>query len=306
MILNKNPEKNLKIMKEKLEIVFQKYNQNSFLDSDPIGIVHEYEDFRDQELVAFISSTFSFGNVTYIRKTLKKILAKLGEHPVNTLLNMSYQKNNVLFKNCSYRWINSDAIEAFILVLSSVFKKYGSLENCFLKEYKKDTETLRGSLTHFRNQLINEGRNLKIEEKARNGLHYLLPDPSKSSPCKRFNLFLRWVVRPSDGIDLGLWHSIHTKQLTIPLDTHIAKICVQIGLTKRKSMNYLMAEEITNSLKKIDPIDPTRFDFAISRLGILKHCPKKCIMQICCECPIKELCVNWGKSQKHIKIATKI
>ena len=149
MILNKNPEKNLKIMKEKLEIVFQKYNQNSFLDSDPIGIVHEYEDFRDQELVAFISSTFSFGNVTYIRKTLKKILAKLGEHPVNTLLNMSYQKNNVLFKNCSYRWINSDAIEAFILILSSVFKKYGSLENYIrsgLNISEKEIQQLRSFL----------------------------------------------------------------------------------------------------------------------------------------------------------------
>ena len=297
MSLNKHQPKDIFLMKRKLEIVFKKYNQQSFLDSDPIGIVHEYKDSRDQELVAFISSTFAFGNITYIRKTLKTIFFQLGKNPSNKLLNLHPKMNNELFREFKYRWINSDTIKTFMLILSSILKKYGSLEKCFLRDYKENEETLRGSLTHFRNKLINESENIKINEKGKRGLQYLLPDPSKSSPCKRFNLFLRWVIRPSDGIDLGLWDSIHTNQLTIPLDTHMAKICVQIGLTKRTKMNFLMAEDITNSLKRIDPIDPTRFDFAISRLGILKHCPKKCIIEICCRCPIKEICVNWDKSK---------
>ena len=302
MSIIKNSDKNLKLIKNKLEIVFKKYNRNCFVDSDPIGIVHQYESPRDKELVAFISSAFSFGNVMYIRKTLRRIFYELGKNPSNTLLNMNFPMDDILFSNFNYRWINRDAIRAFIAILSSIYKKYGSLENCFLENYKKNDDTLRDSLIFFRNRLIKEGEKIKIDEKGRRGLYYLLPDPSKSSPCKRFNLFLRWVVRPADGIDLGLWNSFHTKQLTIPLDTHMAKICVQIGLTKRKVTNYLMAEDITKSLKKIDPIDPTRFDFAISRLGILKHCPKKCIIEICCKCPIKELCVNWKNNQKSNKI----
>tara|TARA_A100001037_G_scaffold148974_1_gene134583 strand:+ start:36758 stop:37675 length:918 start_codon:yes stop_codon:yes gene_type:complete len=297
MNLTKNQYQNVELIKRKLEIIFKKYNQNIFLNSDPLGIVHEYKNSKDQELVAFVSSTFAFGNITYIRKTLKAIFFELGKSPTNTLFNMGSNLDNTLFRDFKYRWINSSAIRTFMLILSSILKKYGSLENCFLENYKKDEETLRDSLIHFRNKLINEGKNRKIDEKGNQGLQYLLPDPSKSSPCKRFNLFLRWVIRPSDGIDLGLWRSIHTNQLTIPLDTHMAKICVQIGLTKRKITNYLTAEDITNSLKAIDPIDPTRFDFAISRLGILKHCPKKCIVEICCECPIKELCINWEESK---------
>jgi len=295
MILSKNKNINQELLEEKLEAVFQKYNRSSFIDSDPIGIVHEYKETKDQELAAFISSTFAFGNVTYIRRVLKKILKLLGKHPAEALLNMSY-RDKKLFKNCNYRWINSDAIQSLIFILSSIYKKYGSLENCFLKEYKEETETLRDPLIHFRNKLMNESRNLNLNVKTSKGLHYLLPDPSKSSACKRFNLFLRWVIRPSDGVDLGLWRSIKTKQLTIPLDTHIAKICFQIGLTKRKAINYMMAEDITNSLRKIDPIDPIRFDFAISRLGILRHCPKKKVIRICCECPIKEICVNWERN----------
>ena len=105
MSIIKNSDKNLKLIKNKLEIVFKKYNRNCFVDSDPIGIVHEYKDSRDQELVAFISSTFAFGNITYIRKTLKTIFFQLGKNPSNKLLNLNPKMNNELFREFKFVYI---------------------------------------------------------------------------------------------------------------------------------------------------------------------------------------------------------
>jgi len=95
----------------------------------------------------------------------------------------------------------------------------------------------------------------------------LLPDPEKNSPCKRLNMFLRWMVR-KDSVDVGLWSEIDKAKLIIPLDTHVSKISRALGLTQRKTDSWKTAEEITFNLKKFDPQDPVKYDFAIFGLGI--------------------------------------
>ncbi|MBE9531259.1 MAG: DUF2400 family protein, partial [Proteobacteria bacterium] len=115
--------------------------------------------------------------------------------------------------------------------------------------------------------------------------------PEKKSACKRLNLYLRWMVRRGDKLDFGLWRDITPAKLIIPLDTHIARISSNIGLTKRKSADWRMAEEITASLRELDPEDPTKYDFSLARLGILEKCTKNREPAKCEACLIKEICV---------------
>ena len=112
-------------------------------------------------------------------------------------------------------------------------------------------------------------QNLFVEEKVTQGIKFMFPLPSKGSVCKRMNLFLRWMVR-KDELDFGLWDEIDKSKLIIPVDTHIARICRKLKLTKKKNINWNMAEEITENLKKYDPDDPVKYDFAICHIGMRK------------------------------------
>jgi len=108
-----------------------------------------------------------------------------------------------------------------------------------------------------------------INGKTSLGIKFMFPNPEKGSACKRMNLFLRWMIR-KDELDFGLWKSISPSQLIIPVDVHIARISQKLKLTTRKNISWNMAEEITNNLKKIDPVDPVKYDFALCHIGIRK------------------------------------
>ncbi|MCK4719805.1 DUF2400 family protein, partial [bacterium] len=96
---------------------------------------------------------------------------------------------------------------------------------------------------------------------------HLLPDPGKGSACKRMNLYLRWMVR-EDDVDPGGWGKVSRSRLLVPLDIHMFRICSMLNLTCRKQANLLTVMEITNAFREINPDDPVKYDFAITRLGI--------------------------------------
>jgi uncharacterized protein (TIGR02757 family) len=104
-------------------------------------------------------------------------------------------------------------------------------------------------------------------------------------------MMLRWVVRPADGIDLGLWSGIAPAQLVIPVDTHVCRISRYLGLTSRKAADWRMAQEITTVLRTFDPADPVKYDFSLAHLGISEGCNGK-DMSRCTSCPIVGICAQ--------------
>ena len=148
-------------------------------------------------------------------------------------------------------------------------KREGSLKNLFLKFYPEhqDEKNLKNSLSQFSNYFLCEG--LLEDNKITQGFRFMFADPLTGSACKRMNLFLRWMIR-KDELDFGIWNEIPTDKLVIPVDTHVARICKKLNLTKRKNPGWKMAEEITENLKKFDPADPVKYDFAICHIGMRK------------------------------------
>jgi uncharacterized protein (TIGR02757 family) len=118
-----------------------------------------------------------------------------------------------------------------------------------------------------------------------------LADPARGAACKRLNLFARWMVRPDDGVDLGLFAPARPDQLVIPLDTHVARISRYLGLTTRGTVDWRMAAEVTAALRRFCPRDPVRYDFALSRLGILNACPRRADPRRCRGCLLLPGCV---------------
>ena len=149
-----------------------------------------------------------------------------------------------------YRLHKQDEILSLLRMLSVVYRKHGSLYEIFQKYYNRSTIEV---VIHFTSEL----RRISGEPHT-----FLIPDPLSGSPCKRLNLFFRWMVR-RDGIDLGLWEKVSPANLIIPLDTHIGKVAYQLRWISTPSLSWKKAEEITNILKKFDPDDPVRYDFSL-------------------------------------------
>jgi uncharacterized protein (TIGR02757 family) len=153
------------------------------------------------------------------------------------------------------------------IILNKEINKHKSIKQIFLQGYNIYDEDVKNGISRFSKHFINSF--IETFGNVSDGIKFMFPLPEKGSACKRMNLFLRWMVR-KDELDFGLWKEIPASKLVIPVDTHVARISRKLKLTKRKNADWKMAEEITSNLKKFDPEDPIKYDFAICHLGIRK------------------------------------
>jgi endonuclease III len=112
------------------------------------------------------------------------------------------------------------------------------------------------------------------------------------------------MVRPADGVDLGLW-PIAPSELVIPVDTHIHRISRNLGLTKRRTATWATAEEITAALRKFDPEDPVKYDFALCHLGVSRECPSRPDRAKCQQCVLQDVCSVWTTGRREKTSAKK-
>jgi uncharacterized protein (TIGR02757 family) len=103
-------------------------------------------------------------------------------------------------------------------------------------------------------------------------------------------MWLRWMVRGPDAIDLGFWSEVGPARLTVPLDTHVHRLGRYLGLTGRRQADWRTAAEITAALRALDPADPLRYDFALAHMGISGQCPTRRVEAVCAACPIRGVC----------------
>ena len=253
-------------IKNKLNYHYKAFDRAT-ISPDPLEIPHRFKNTSDIEIAAFIASVFAYGSVTQILKTLELIFEVVGKDPHNFVMEYNHKKDKKLFKNIKHRFYTGEDIAALFAGLNKIYQTYGSLNYLFLLYYFEKAENIKGALSFFSRNLTDIV--IKSSESSSNGVKFMFPDPLKGSACKRQNLFLRWMIR-NDELDFGLWKEIPASKLVIPVDTHIAQISKKLYLTKRENVSWKMAEEITNNLKKLDPNDPVKYDFALCHIGMRK------------------------------------
>lgn len=258
-------KENEKKLKRKLDYHYKFFDAEK-IHPDPLEFPHRFGDWFDIEISAFLSSLFAYGNLKQITATLDKIHFVMGESPHKFITNYSVENKFEFPVEIKHRFFTQNDIHALFLSLDKIYNTYGSLKFLFLLYYFPNENNIKSSLSFFSRNLFD--LILRYSEET-NGIKFMFPDPNKGSACKRMNLFLRWMVR-KDELDFGLWEEIPTNQLIIPVDTHVAKICRELKLTKRKNLGWEMAEEITEELKKFDSNDPVKYDFAICHIGMRK------------------------------------
>jgi uncharacterized protein (TIGR02757 family) len=252
-------------LKQKLDYHYKAFNKSN-LEPDPLQFPHLFKDEKDIEVMSFIASVFAYGNVKQINSSLKKFLELADNKPFSFIQNLNSTEMNREF-SLIHRFYSSKDIVQFFSLLNLAYSEFGSLKKLYLfGEDEADINT-KNAITNFSNYFLIKAR--KEFEDISRGIKFMFPLPEKGSACKRMNLFLRWMVR-KDELDFGLWNEIPTSKLLIPVDTHIARICKQLKLTKRKNVSWQMAVEITENLKKFDANDPVKYDFAICHIGMRK------------------------------------
>jgi uncharacterized protein (TIGR02757 family) len=254
------------VLKQKLEYHYKAFDKSK-LEPDPLQFPHLFNDEKDIEVMAFIASVFAYGNVKQIINSLNKFLLVCNNKPYQFIKN-STKQNSAGKYSFSHRFYTTRDVIHFFQLLNITYDEFGSLKKLFLSGYNSEEKNLKNAITNFNQYFLTKAQ--KENKKLSRGLKFMFPLPEKGSACKRMNLFLRWMVR-KDELDFGLWSEIPTSKLIIPVDTHVARICKQLKLTKRKNVSWKMAEEITENLKKFDHDDPVKSDFAICHIGMRKQ-----------------------------------
>lgn len=270
-----------------LDAVLEQYGRAAFLHSDPVVAVHRYDDPRDQEVVAFLAASLAFGNVRSVQRSVDRALAPLGDRPAHRLARMSAGAARRAAEGFVHRWVASQDLANLFRMLGAALRRAGGLEALFAAGQGLEHPDVRpGALA-----LVRALRRLAPEDVDcdRRGTRSFLPRVEGPGASKRLFLFLRWMVR-RDEVDLGLWSTARPAQLLVPLDTHIARLGQRLGFTARRSPGIAMALEITEALRRVDPQDPVKYDFALTRLGILRQCPGRFSEEACRECGVGPVC----------------
>ncbi|MFK5880907.1 MAG: TIGR02757 family protein [Sulfurospirillum sp.] len=234
-----NDEANKRDTKE--ELTLQK--------ADPLLVASEYK----EEFVSLICAMYAYGNANLIVKFLSSLDF--------SLLDANEKDIEEGMENRYYRFQSSkDTIEIFKTF--NKIKKTTTLEKIFMDGYSKNLDIMDGifrlmEVIYDTNPYRSRGYEFLIGK---------IPKKKPTSPYKRWHMFLRWMVR-EDNLDFGLWSGVDKKDLLMPLDTHTFKIGQKLGLIKRKIYDFKSVVELTNSLRKLDPKDPVRYDFALYRIG---------------------------------------
>jgi uncharacterized protein (TIGR02757 family) len=243
------------LKKKLLDSLYDRYNKREFVHPDPLEFLYNYEDPKDREIVGLIAASLAYGRVLQILKDVSYILNKMDE-PYNFVMGSTHGSLMIDFDGFVHRYTNGEEMATFLSNIKNILISYGSLHDCFLSKIKKDDDTIFPALSEFIKILVPDGQ--------RNSL---IPSSNCKSPCKRLNLFLRWMVR-SDDVDPDGWSDLSRSKLIVPLDTHMHHISLALKLTERKQADMKTALEITDKFKTISPNDPVKYDFSLTRLGI--------------------------------------
>jgi len=279
-------------LKESLDAICARYD-GRYVETDPVCFPRRYEGADDREVVAFLTAALSYGRVPQIKTSVERLLAVLGGRPATFVRRFEPARGVRALSGFVHRFNDARDTGLLLFFVRQMLERSGTIERFFLEGYGPGDDDVGPALSSFARRALTLDCSPYYRRgslPAAAGVRFFLPSPEDGSTCKRLAMYLRWMVRRDDGVDLGLWNGLSPSKLVIPLDTHVSRIASYIGLTSRRTVGWKMAVEVTDRLRALDPSDPVRYDFALSRLGILDACPRRRDPVKCAGCGLREVC----------------
>ena len=246
-------------MRELLERLHDRYNNESFIEADPISVPHSFTSTVDREIAGFLAATIAWGNRRAIVQSAHRMMRYMDNAPEDFVRNATEADMEYL-RSYVHRTFNGVDFQDFVRGLRHIITEWGSVGNYFETRYEEHGD-LRSVFSDFRRDFFAVEHDTHCEKH--------LSSIDKGAACKRLCMYLRWFVRHDDrGVDFGLWRRIPMSALYMPLDIHTGRMGRNLGLLHRKQSDWKAVEELTASLRELSAEDPVRYDYSLFGLGI--------------------------------------
>lgn len=244
-------------IKALLEAKVMQFNTIDFIKDDPILLPHRFQEKKDIEIIGFIVALIAWGKRKMIIQNGERLIELMNGEPFQFV--MEYETGMLSDKAFIHRTFNTNDLDFILRALKNCYSNHDSLEDWFF--LKKGELGVKNRIFNFRNEFM------KVTHDKRSEKH--IANPIKGSAAKRINMFLRWMVRKdNNGVDFGLWNDLSMSELYVPLDVHTGNTARTLGLIKRNQNDWKAIEELMNNLRKMDPKDPCKYDYALFGLGV--------------------------------------
>lgn len=235
-------------------------NTKDFIKNDPVQFPHRFKRLQDIEIAAFTTATIAWGKREMILRSADRMLALMGNAPYDFVMNKGYE---ILEKANVHRTFFQPDLAYMLRGFNRIYSKYESIDKMISEKGIHNSEgpawelccALRGEAACANGECFNP---------------QCFPANFSKSALKRINLAIKWLVRNDGIVDLGVWHSITSDKLYIPLDIHVGNTARKLGILKRKSNDRRAVEELTAILRQYNSKDPVIYDFALFGIGINK------------------------------------
>jgi uncharacterized protein (TIGR02757 family) len=281
-----------------LERLYRDFDYRARVERDAIQYPLRYPDAHDRELVALLTACLAYGRVDLFGRALERVLAIMGPSPFEFVTGFDPGRAAETFAAFYYRFNRPRDLVAFCVAARDVLHRHGTLEKAWAAGDPDEGAPLGPVVERFARLFLNADlRAVFPRGRISRGYRHLFPLPSAGGPCKRLMLFLRWMVR-REPPDFGLWTSVSPARLLMPVDTHVENMARAIGLTRRRSRTWRMAEEITANLARLDPRDPVKYDFALCHKRMSGDCLDRRDATVCAPCGLRSVCRHWTRRRR--------
>ena len=223
------------VIKEKLALRAEKYNDPVWFEEDPISFPREFlkqgKRLEDIEIAAVFAAHFAWGRRAMIVRDCNRLFDHMDWRPYDYVMGGGYRDDDSSIHR-TVKW-------------SEVARICSRLKQFYLSEPSLEVLGIDDIRTRIYGQ-----------------------KEDRRSACKKINRMKRGMVRDDGKVDLGLWKSTDKRDLLIPLDVHVYDEASALGLTSRKQKDRITAAEITDAFREIWPEDPCKGDFALFGYGI--------------------------------------
>lgn len=248
-------------VKPLLDEAYDRFARPQFIQDDPIQVPRSFAQRPDAEVIGFLTATIAWGQRKTIIANAWKLVRLMDEAPHDFVMNASPAELKRM-GDFVHRTFNGIDLQHFLRGIRHLYREHGGIEEAFLMDGR--VGDMGDAIARFKSRFF------EPKHQPRTRKH--VADPSKGSNAKRINMYLRWMVRPNDrGVDLGLWKRITPADLMVPLDVHTGRVGRELGLLKRTQDDWKSVVELTEQLRKLDPMDPVKYDIALFALGVNDH-----------------------------------
>ena len=259
--LIKRPPQKVKELQPFLDEWVSRVEKPSYIDDDPVLFMHAFNQREDQLLAGFFAATMAWGRRDVVIRKVRDFLDRMDNRPADFIGNFS-DADADRFTGFKHRTFKPIDMKWLTKILQSILLKHDSFENFWAACHKKANQEDRPLMAVFHEDFF------ALQPNTPRRTHKHVSNAEKKSSCKRLYLYLRWAIRKDSPVDLGLMDFMPASQLMVPLDVHVARQARRLGLLTRTYNDWWAVQELTESLRLLDPEDPAKYDYALFGLGV--------------------------------------